>query len=373
MTRLDRFIAFDDVTGRVRCEAGVLLKTIQRIALSRGWMLPVTPGTQAVTVGGAIANDVHGKNHHVYGSFGHHVHAMRLLRTDGTCIECGPNVNAEWFRATVGGLGLTGVVLEVELQLRPIKGDCLNTETLVFQDLAGFFELADASDVLWEYTVAWVDCVSKPSTRGVFMRANHTNRWHDVDSPREFTLPFTPPISLVNPFSLRVLNQAYYHLHARRDGQRHMHYEPFFYPLDSLLQWNRLYGPRGFYQYQCVVPRQDGLLAIQTLLDEIKRFRTGSFLAVLKTFGSLESLGLMSFPQAGVTLALDFPNLGSKTKACLARLDAIVSAFGGRLYCAKNAVMTPELLRAGYPKLDEFLMFRDPGISSGLSRRLLGS
>ena len=374
MRALDRFIAFDATTGRLRCEAGVTLETIQRTLAPLGWLLPVTPGTQHVTVGGAIANDVHGKNHHQYGSFGHHVLSFNLLRTDGEWLACSLTQHPEWFAATVGGLGLTGVIIDVELQLRRISSVWLDTETIPFVDLSSFFALADGHAQTSEYTVAWIDCLAKRQVRGIFMHANQsTNGEYILPTKRQLRFPMTPPLSLINRATLRPFNTLYYHLHARAAGAATVDYESFFYPLDRIAGWNRLYGRRGFFQYQSVVPYANGLDATQAMLAEIARSGSGSCLAVLKTFGTRPAAGLLSFPQPGVTLALDFPNQGVRTKALFARLDAIVQAAGGRLYCAKNTLMSPELFAAGYPRLAEFLTYRDPGISSGLSRRLLGS
>lgn len=372
-TSLDRLIDFDEATGRLRCEAGVLLKTIQRTFIKQGYILPVTPGTQMVTVGGAIANDVHGKNHHVQGSFGNHVHHIKLLRTDGTLIECAPNHLPEWFNATVGGMGLTGVIVEVEIELMRVPGPWLVTETIPYQNLDEFFKLADESEAHWEYTVSWIDCLSKGRQRGLFMRANSVDVT-EGPSPKTRTLklPFTPPIPLVNKLSLRPFNSLYFYLNQRKRAQTVVHYESFFYPLDNVLEWNRMYGRKGFFQYQCVLSRENGNDALHALLDEISRQKEGSFLAVLKTFGHKESRGLMSFAKPGVTLALDFANKGARTLDLFKRLDEIVHHAGGRLYCAKNAYMSHALFEAGYPHLQEFLTFCDPGISSGLSRRLMG-
>lgn len=371
---LDRFIAFDDSTGHLVCEAGVLLRDIQRLAAARGWMLPVTPGTQMVTVGGAIANDVHGKNHHAQGSFGDHVHSLSLLRTNGEMIHCGPSDHSDWFAATVGGLGLTGVIVQAEIRLRRVTSPWLDTETLAYASLDDFFALADDSERHWEHTVSWIDCIGAGGGRGVFMRANHSNAKHPEPPPkRKLTVPLVPPVSLVNRLSLRPFNAAYYHIKKRRAGRATMHYEPFFYPLDNLLEWNRIYGPRGFFQYQSVVPRASGRDAVQAMLNEIARSGEGSFLAVLKTFGNRESLGMLGFAQPGVTLALDFPNHGARTHRLFERLDAVVREAGGRIYPAKDARMPRALFEAGYPRLNEFMAHRDPGISSGLSRRLMGS
>jgi FAD/FMN-containing dehydrogenase len=369
---LDRFISLDDNTGRLVCEAGVLLRDIQRLTIPRGWILPVTPGTQLVTVGGAIANDVHGKNHHVLGSFGDHVQRIRLTRTDGTAIECGPDLLPEWFSATVGGLGLTGVITEAEIQLRRVAGPWLDTETVPYANLDEFFRLADDSEANWEHTVSWIDCIS--GGRGLFMRGNPTDvSQRPEPKSRKLTMPFVPPISLVNRLSLRPFNMAYFNLKKWQAGRGIVHYEPFFYPLDNLLEWNRMYGPRGFFQYQSVVPREIGRDAVQAMLGEIARSGDGSFLAVLKTFGNRQPVGMMSFPQPGVTLALDFPNKGDRTLKLFERLDGIVREAGGRIYPAKDARMPRDLFEAGYPRLAEFLQYRDPGISSALSRRLIGT
>lgn len=372
-TGLDHFIQFDQSTGRLVCEAGVLLRDIQRLAVPRGWILPVTPGTQIVTVGGAIANDVHGKNHHVQGSFGDHVRRLKLMRTDGEIVECGPKLRPDWFAATVGGLGLTGVIMEAEILLRRVVGPWLDTETVPYANLAEFFQLADESEAQWEHTVSWIDCMSTKG-RGLFMRGNPICvDEHPPTEGRKLTMPLVPPVSLVNRLSLRPFNVAYFHIKKWTAGKAITHYEPFFYPLDNLLEWNRMYGPKGFFQYQSVVPRTAGKDAVQAMLIEIARSGNGSFLAVLKTFGNRQAPGMLSFPQPGVTLALDFPNAGERTLKLFERLDAIVREAGGRIYPAKDARMPRDLFEAGYPRLNEFLQYRDPGISSALSRRLMES
>lgn len=370
---LDHFIAFDSETGRLQCEAGVLLRDIQRLVIPRGWTLPVTPGTQLITVGGAIANDVHGKNHHALGSFGDHVRRLQLARTDGELIECGPDLKPDWFAATVGGLGLTGVIVQAEIQLRRVPGPWLETETRPYTSLDEFFELADGSEAGWEHTVSWIDCLAGETGRGLFMRGNPAQvNDHPVPQGRKLTMPLVPPFSLVNRLSLRPFNLAYFQLKKRQTGRTLAHYESFFYPLDNLLEWNRMYGPRGFYQYQSVVPREVGQDATAAMLREISRSGEGSFLAVLKTFGDRQPRGMLSFPRPGVTLALDFPNRGEKSLKLFDRLDAIVREASGRIYPAKDARMPRELFEAGYPRLQEYLRYRDPGISSALSRRLMG-
>ncbi|MGQ2994791.1 FAD-binding oxidoreductase [Variovorax sp.] len=370
---LDHLVHFDEKTGRLRCEAGVLLRDIQQLATPRGWMLPVTPGTQLVTVGGAIANDVHGKNHHVQGTFGNHIRWLKLIRTDGEIIECGPFERQDWFAATVGGMGLTGLVLEVEIQLRHVSGPWMDVETLSYESLDEFFTLADSSEKAWEHTVSWIDCAGSKNGRGLFMRANHGQEKNRVTvSKKKISMPFTPPVSLVNGVTLRSFNAAYFHLRRIKSVQTVAHYERVFYPLDNIGGWNKIYGPRGFYQYQSIVPRALQGEAIKAMLNEIIKFGEGSFLAVLKTFGDRIAPGMLSFPACGATLALDFPNRGARTLSLFDRLDSIVREAGGRIYCAKDARMSRSLFEAGYSRLPDFLSYRDPGISSAMSRRLMG-
>lgn len=372
-TGLNRFIAFDESSGLLECEAGVLLRDIQRLFVARGWILPVTPGTQLVTVGGAIANDVHGKNHHRFGTFGHHVRRLTLLRTNGEVIHCGPGERSDWYSATVGGLGLTGVITRAQIQLRRVIGPWLVTETIPYTNLDEFFQLADSSEADWEHTVAWIDCM-KGRGSGIFIRGNPAPaRNGSQPRARKLTMPIEPPVSLVNRWTLRPFNMAYYHLQKWRSGRSITHYEPFFYPLDNVLEWNRMYGPKGFFQYQSVVPREIGKDAVEAMLKAISRSGEGSFLAVLKTFGNRQSAGMMSFPQPGVTLALDFPNRGERTHKLFEHLDNIVREAKGRIYPAKDARMPMSLFVDGYPRLVEFMKYRDPGISSGLSRRLMGA
>lgn len=373
-TGLDHFIDFDESSGKLACEAGVLLRDIQHLIVPRGWMLPVSPGTQLITVGGAIANDVHGKNHHRFGSFGDQVNKLRLLRTSGEIIECSTHHHPDWFSATIGGLGLTGLIVEAELQLRRIASPWLNVETLPYANLKQFFEIADGSDAEWEHTVSWIDCLSGSAGRGIFMRANPAS--NDRSPPavaRKLTVPPLPPISIINQLTLRPFNAAYYHLNRLRTRQEISFYESFFYPLDNIYEWNRIYGPRGFYQYQSVVPRDVGLDATRAMLEQVTRSGQGSFLAVLKTFADRPGAGMLSFPREGVTLALDFPNQGAPTLKLFERLDAVVRDAGGRIYAAKDARMPRDLFESGYPRIQEFLGYRDSGISSALSRRLMGN
>jgi FAD/FMN-containing dehydrogenase len=370
---LDRFISFDRETGIVCCEAGVLLSDILELAMPSGWFVPVTPGTCFVTVGGAIANDVHGKNHHLAGTFSRHVRRMELLRSDGSRILCSATENPEWFAATAGGLGLTGVITWAELQLRPITGPLMDVETIRFGNLDEFLALCAESDRDYEYTVSWVDCLGrgKQLGRGLFQRANHSpDPAPRPGHSRRLSMPFTPPMSLVNAASLRIFNTAYYRRMPRDRTRSRIDFAPFFYPLDGILHWNRLYGPRGMYQYQCVVPPAAGRDATRALLETIAGSGQGSFLSVLKVFGSITSPGMLSFPHEGVTLALDFPNRGERLERLFASLDAIVSDAGGRLYPAKDGRMPGSLFRSSYPRWVEFSKFIDPRCSSAFWRRV---
>lgn len=370
---LDRFISLDTVSGLVTCEAGILLDEMFRVIMPAGWFVPVTPGTRFVTLGGAIANDVHGKNHHAVGTIGRHLARFELLRSDGQRITCSPTENPEWFSATIGGLGLTGIITWAQLRLRPIAGPMMDVETIRFANLDEFLRLQAESDAGFEYTVAWVDCLGKGSQlgRGWFERANHSPLKAALPPKpsRKLNVPFAPPVSLVNAASLRIFNTLYYHRSRARHGTRW--FESYFYPLDSINNWNRLYGPRGLYQYQCVIPEAASREATAALLEAIARSGQGSFLAVLKAFGALPSPGMLSFPRQGLTLALDFPNRGQSLERLFGELDAIVRGNCGRLYPAKDGRMPAELFREGFPRWREFTQYIDPRCSSSFWRRVM--
>ncbi|RJS92353.1 FAD-binding oxidoreductase [Salinisphaera sp. Q1T1-3] len=375
---LDRFIAFDAGTGVIECEPGVQLGDILRLGVPAGWFLPVTPGTQFVTIAGALANDVHGKNHHVAGTFGAHVAAFDLWRSDVGEIHCrADNAHRDLFAATIGGLGLTGLITRVQLRLKRIPGPFMDVETIRFETLADFFALSANSADSHEYTVAWVDCSARGNRlgRGWFMRANHLS---GLAQPRQRprgpgpSVFATPPFSLVNRATLGPLNSLYFHRRARRRDRAASHYQPYFYPLDAVRHWNRVYGPRGFYQYQCVVPPGDAPAVIAELLERIAAAGQGSFLSVLKIFGDIPSPGLLSFPRPGATLALDFPNRGAETTQLLDALDSVVRAADGAVYPAKDARMAPEAFRQFFPRWPQFADQIDPAFSSTFWRRIAG-
>jgi FAD/FMN-containing dehydrogenase len=374
MAGLDRAIAFDPETRVLRAEAGISLDALLGILVPRGFFLPVTPGTRFVTLGGAVANDVHGKNHHRAGTIGRWVRRLGLLRSDGTAVELGPDDNSGLFAATIGGLGLTGLIAWVEIEVIPIASTMMDVETIPFASLDAFFPLSEESDGGFDYTVAWIDCLATGDAlgRGIFSRARQaaTGPLAPPKPRRGPSLPFDLPGFALNGLTVRAFNGLYYRNGRRKAGRATMPYEPFFYPLDRIGGWNRLYGRRGFYQYQSVVPPDAARDATKAMLQAISAAGQGSFLAVLKTFGDTPSPGMLSFPRPGTTLALDFANRGLSTLKLMARLDAIVREAGGRLYPAKDGRIPAEMFQAGYPNWQDFARHVDPGFSSSLWRRV---
>lgn len=372
---LDRFMAFDAGTGVLTCEAGVRLDEILRLVAAKGWFLPVTPGTQFVTVGGAIANDVHGKNHHAMGTFGRHVRRLELLRSDGSRRVCSPTEHPDYYGATIGGLGLTGVILWAELQLLRMHNPFILQEALPLENLETFFAVNRESERDFHYTVAWVDCLQRGKRlgRGVYYRGNHAPPKESLPrvAPRTpLAVPFELPGFTLNRLTVGAFNWLYRWMNLRGPAEKLVHYQRFFYPLDSIRAWNRIYGRQGLLQFQCVVPEVAGGGAMVEILDRIAHSHQASFLAVLKTFGDLPSPGWMSFPRPGVTLALDFPNRGERTRELFAQLEAVTLAAGGALYPAKDALMSAQSFAACYPALERFRAYVDPAFSSSFWRRV---
>jgi L-gulonolactone oxidase len=370
-TSLDRFISFDSTAGRLRAEAGASLSRILSLIVPQGWFLPTTPGTRFVTLGGAVANDVHGKNHHRAGTFGTNVLAIGLQRSDDGRLTLTPDAEPSLFRATLGGLGLTGVIEWVEAQLSRIPSAFLDVEIVPFENLDEFWSLAAESVGPYEHTVAWLDCATRRG-RGVFTRANWAESGslapHDDRSFR--SIPFNFPGFALNGFSVAAFNELYYGAHKMKRARQTQHYATYFYPLDAILNWNRLYGAHGMLQYQCVIPWGEERIALPALLGEIACSGQASFLAVLKTFGHRPSPGLLSFPRPGTTLALDFPNRGEATLALMGRLDAIVREAKGALYPAKDGRMPPDMFRRSFPQWEAFASHKDRALSSDFWRRV---
>jgi FAD/FMN-containing dehydrogenase len=369
---LNNLIAFDRDAGIVRAEAGVSLADILKVAVPAGFFLPVTPGTKFVTLGGAVANDVHGKNHHAAGTFGRFVRALELWRSDGSRLICSPGENAALFNATVGGLGLTGFIAWVELQLTPIPSSYIVEDVVRFENLAEFFALEKESAAAFPYTVSWVDVLATGEKfgRGVFFRGKHAedNRYKVHGNPKA-KMPFDTPPFVASPIFMKVFNEAFYRRHVDKQRQHVVHYEPFFYPLDFVGGWNKAYGKKGFYQLQFVLPegQEDGFTPI---LKEITASGRGSFLSVLKRFGDIPSPGMLSFPRPGINLAIDFANTGAATLSFLQRLDDMIAAAGGRVYPAKDGAMLPRNFRKYYPNWEEFAQHVDPRFSSSFWRRV---
>lgn len=367
---LNRFIAFDPKNGILRCESGITFAEILAFIVPLGWFLPVVPGTQMISLGGAIANDIHGKNHHIKGSFGRYVRCFELLRSNGEYFVCSPEQNVDYYKATIGGIGLTGLITWAELDLMPIQSAYLSVETIQFKHLDEFFVLSQMAQDKYSYTVAWFDGLAQGKSlgRGIFMQANHCDDFV-FNSPKRHQIPCVIPPILLNHWTIKCFNQAYYHKQFKKIHYSRQSYQTFFFPLDRMKNWNKGYGRRGFYQYQCVLP---DTAILKELLSMIAQSRQGSFLSVLKTMSDLRSPGILSFAMQGVTLAMDFVNYGEETLRLLEKLDNWVLAQGGRVYLAKDARMSRQTFKAYYPQYMNLESHKDERFTSDLWRRVMG-
>jgi decaprenylphospho-beta-D-ribofuranose 2-oxidase len=381
--RLNRLLDWDPQTGTVDCEAGVTYEDLLNVFLPRGYFPAVTPGTKFVTMGGAVAADVHGKNHHKEGSLASFIDSLTLLTGTNELLTCSPTENADIFWATVGGMGLTGVIQSVKLKLQRVESAYINVEYQKAANLDAALE-EFGKDHEYRYSVAWIDCLSSGASlgRSVLMRGDHVPlaqlppEYRDsplqprLKGKKSVPLPF--PNFALNSVSVRIFNKLYYGQH--QNGRKIVDYDNFFYPLDSILNWNRIYGKRGFVQYQMVVPMESARSALLKVLEKLSRSKRASFLAVLKTFGP-GNQGLLSFPMKGATLALDLPNTGQSLLDLLEVLDKIVLDHGGRVYLAKDARLSRQSFESMYPRHKEFAAIKDrvdPAVvfSSSLARRL---
>jgi len=368
---LNRFLSFDPSSGILECEAGVSILEINRLLTIEGWMLPVVPGTQYVTIGGAIANDIHGKNHIRQGSFGAHLISLRLGRSNGEILECSAEANSALFAATIGGLGLTGLILSAKLQLRPVRSLLMDSHRIPFKNLAMLFSLAAEHMESWEYHLAWLDPAAE-CLAGTYIIANHVDQPGNLKWPRRRRIRLGLLTGLPTDLPGRILMKSanLYYRKGLRPGVRKASAESLLYPLDRFPDWNALFGKPGFFQYQCVLPQE----AAQKVLDEMLSVVTDSgqpvSLAVGKWFGPCSSPGLLSFPTPGFTVALDFANRGPATRHLLDSLDKVVADYGGRLYPAKDARMPAALFRRGYPELEQFTQQIDPYFMSDFWRRM---
>ncbi|MDX2286493.1 MAG: FAD-binding oxidoreductase [Bacteroidia bacterium] len=356
----DRILAFDPETGLIACEPGVTYADLIRVFAPRGWFPPVTPGTKFVSMGGALASDVHGKNHHVDGSVSRHVESFRLLTGAGEVLDCSRQQHPEVFDATMGGMGLTGFILDLTLRLKPIETTAIRLESIKARNLEEIFGLFDAFGQS-TYSVAWIDTLASGRAlgRSILMTGEHARRAElpagaeplALPRSRSLSVPVHLPAFTLNRLSIGAFNTLYYAKQLRRVQTGLSSYEPFFYPLDAIHHWNRIYGRRGFTQYQFVVPKAAGQAAIREALNTVREAGFGSFLSVLKLFGP--QAGMMAFPMEGYTLTLDFP-ISRRLFPMLDRLDALVAGYGGRVYLTKDVRLGPEMLARMYPRLPEF-------------------
>jgi FAD/FMN-containing dehydrogenase len=372
-TAMNRLLAFDAATGLLTAEAGISLAQILDFAVPRGFFLPVSPGTKYVTLGGAIANDIHSKNHHVGGTFGCHVPCFELVRSDGTRMLCSATENPDYYEATIGGLGLTGMITWAQLRLKPIVSRNIDYQGIQFHGIDEFLSLTEQSKNV-EYTVSWVDVTStgKNLARGIFMQGDHSQvpAPLKISKKPKLTFPIELPGFMLNRYSVAAFNALYFHKQIKRRVTKLQDYEPYFYPLDAVLKWNRMYGKRGLLQFQNVIPWEHAREGTNAILKEVAKSGMASFLAVLKAFGDVPSPGMMSFPKPGITLAMDFPIKPEKSFALFDRLARMTHEFGGRLYPAKDARMTAAQFQAFYPQWGRFARYKDPAITSSFWERV---
>lgn len=382
--RLNRMVAFDQQTGILRCEAGVTMKEILATFVPRGWFPAVTPGTKFVTVGGAVAFDVHGKNHHRDGTFSRHLRSLKLILASGETVQCSRQENRELFWATVGGMGLTGIITEAEFALHPIQTAYIKSHNIKAKNLDEAFALFDEYEPQYQYSVAWIDCLAsgKSLGRSILMFGNHAAR-EDIPLKQQpeplhlkpkpnLKVPFDLPAGILNRYTMSIFNTLYYGKMRSKEVKSVIDYDSFFYPLDFIQNWNRLYGKQGYVQYQWVLPTEVSREALYRMLQLCSQTGWGSFLAVLKRLGSQE--GWLSFPMAGYTLALDMP-IRKGLWEFLRKLDKLVIEYGGRVYLAKDARLSAEAFRSMYPNFPHWLSVKervDPHnrFSSALSQRL---
>ena len=352
-SRLNKFISFDRLNGVIECESGVLLSEILEVIIPQGYFLFVTPGTKLISVGGAIASDVHGKNHHSEGCFSDYVLEFDLMDEYGSVLKCSRESNSEKFWSTIGGMGLTGIILSAKFKLKNIETSYIRQESIKAENLDEIFSLFEESET-WTYNVAWIDCLQKGKNKGrsILLRGEHALR---QELPAKFikkpmhaktnnppTFPFFLPGFVLNNFTVRIFNLLYYNKQKSKTEKDFVNYETFFYPLDIVNNWNKIYGKKGFIQYQMVIPKKQGKEGMKKILETIANSGNGSFLAVLKLFGKNNPLAYNSFPMEGYTLALDF-KVNSKLAKLVHELDSIVEEFGGRIYLTKDSMSKSSL------------------------------
>jgi FAD binding domain len=371
---LNQFIDFDFEKGYLKAYSGILLSDILKLIIPKGWFLPVVPGTKYISLGGAIANDIHGKNHHSAGTFGMHVEEFEILKSNGERLICNPLNNSDLFRATIGGIGLTGLIIWAKIKLKKITNSFLNLELIKFYSFEEFINLSVDSDKTFEYTVAWIDSFASNSStiKGIFMRANHDKNLKNNRNIkiREYKLPFYPPFSLINNYTTKIFNFLYFRKQLSKKIITKIDYNSFFFPLDLVNNWNLLYGPKGFTQLQFVCPLQNIKFLLDEILSLLTKYELSSPLSVLKAFGVQRSPGLLSFPREGITLAMDFPNSNKNLGLFLAEALKIIYKHKGIVYPAKDTHLNQFLFHQSFENIDEFKKNQDPNFYSDFWRRV---
>jgi decaprenylphospho-beta-D-ribofuranose 2-oxidase len=351
---LDSFAEFNSAEAIIDCGAGVILGDILKLAIPKGLFLSVLPGTKTVSVGGAIAADIHGKNHHIDGCFSNFVISFNLLLASGEVVQCSHTENTELFQATCGGMGLTGVILSARIQLKEISSVTINQRSIVASDLDNCLDILDEHNES-KYSVAWIDCLAGKQSLGrsiVYLGEHGDDDNLQVKTRRGPSVPFSTPSFLLNKYTMKAFNSSYFAMRGKNVDSRAVTYDSYFFPLDNIRNWNRLYGAKGFLQYQLVIPTEFGKAGLREVLSEVNSAGKGSFLAVLKRFGCANE-NLLSFPIEGYTLALDF-KYDQNLMPLLGKLDKIVLANNGRIYLAKDALMDATTFKASYPKWEAF-------------------
>ena len=376
-TQMNKIISFDPDTGIIRAESGVSFSQLLDFLVPRGYFLPVTPGTKHISLAGAIANDVHGKNHFSAGNFGNHIIKFELIRSDGRKLICSEDENQDYFSATIGGLGLTGIITWAEFKAKISPSPYFYVENIKFKNIDEFFEINKKSEENFPYTVAWIDCTAKGKHlgRGIYNRGRHADFSKDKipqKSPKDGAKPFPFELALINKTTTKIFNILWYNKQIRKKTKVITHYNPFFYPLDGVDGWNKAYGKNGFLQYQFVVPMESGKETVRNILNKISTSGLSSFLVVLKTFGYIPAKGMLSFPKRGITLAVDFAVNKKSLKLCN-ELDILVNKAGGRLYPAKDSRMSGADFKKYYPNYEEFSKFIDPKITSSFWQRIINN
>ena len=362
----NRILSFNQNKGLISCESGLLINDLCDVIHKFGFTLPVVPGSGFVTIGGAVSNDIHGKSHHINGSIGNHVANLSIFYK-GKILNCSPFKNKELFSSIIAGMGLLGEIKQVTLKLSKIKKVDYLVECVAFKTLDNFFTLSNDSND-YSDTVAWFDCTNK-NNRGVFFRATRSQNIKKEDYKKnKISYPFNHSFSLINKVSIFLFNKVYFYMHLLKQ-KKITSFDQHHHPLDKIKDWNKIYGSKGFYQFQGVIPKKYAREGIYKLLEIIRVSGQGSFLSVLKNFGPIRSVGYLSFPIEGTTIAIDFPNQGAKTEKLIHNLYNIVISYNGKIYPAKDSLMTSKQFRSCYPNFKKFLKLRDPYIQSEMSRR----